>query len=84
MGIALAVTSVSPQIRHGAGKNTEANASIAWRKITDVLLTVRELERERYPIPVKKGRIDGISHRALKHRYEEGLIAIERGTRADR
>jgi hypothetical protein len=50
MGIALAATNVSPQIRHGAGKRMEANALIAWRRITDVWLTETELDGLRYSI----------------------------------
>lgn len=39
MGIRLAVVSVWPQIRHGAGKSTAANASSVRPKITEALLT---------------------------------------------
>jgi hypothetical protein len=39
MGMRLAVVIVWPQIRHGAGKSTAANASSVRPKITEALLT---------------------------------------------
>src|SRR6204780_5845503 len=49
MGMRLAVMSVCPQIRQGAGKSTAATASTAFRMITEALLTERA-RRDATPI----------------------------------
>ena len=49
MGMRLAVMSVCPQIRQGAGKSTAATASTAFRMITEALLTER-VRRDATPI----------------------------------
>ena len=41
MGMRLALASVSPQMRQGAGNRMEESASSAFRKITEALLTAK-------------------------------------------
>jgi hypothetical protein len=55
IGMRLAVVSVWPQIRQGAGKSTAATASTAFRIITEVLLTERVLGKVTSLEPASEG-----------------------------
>jgi len=56
MGIRPAVVSACPQIRHGAGKSTAANASSVRPKITEALLTEGVLAEATLNAAPREGR----------------------------